>query len=70
MVSIKIKVKPNSGKQSVEKEGDVYFVRVKSSPENNKANAEVTKVLKKHFGKSVKIKFGLKGKNKIVEIED
>jgi len=65
---IKVKVKPNSGKQSVEKVGDVYMVNVKSPAENNKANIEMIKLLEKHFKKSVKIKSGFRGRNKIVEV--
>lgn len=70
----KIKVKPNSGKQGVEKEKEGkkqdYLVYVKSPAENNKANIEVIKLLEKHFKKSVKIKSGFTSRNKIVEICD
>ncbi|MEK6812201.1 MAG: DUF167 domain-containing protein [Nanoarchaeota archaeon] len=70
MVKIKVKVKPNSRKQSVEKEGETYLVQVKSPAENNKANIEVIKLLEKYFKKSVKIKSGLTSRNKIVEVEN
>ena len=69
-MKIKIKVKPNSGEQSVQKKGDEYLVKLKSSPENNKANLELLKVLKKYFGKEVKIKSGFTSRKKIVEIVD
>ncbi len=68
-MKIKIKVKPNSGKQSVEKDGEIYIVNVKSRAENNRANIEVTKLLEKYFKKSVRIKSGLTSRNKLVEIE-
>jgi len=67
-MKIKIKVKPNSGEQSVEKKRDELFVKLKSSPENNKANLELIKILKKYFGKDVKIKSGFMSRKKIVEI--
>jgi len=65
---IKVKVKPSSGRQSIEKKGETYLINVKSHPENNKANIEVIKLLEKYFKKSVKIKSGLTSRNKIVEI--
>ena len=65
---IKIKVKPNSGKQSIEKKGEIYLINVKSPAENNKANIEVIKILERYFKKSVKIKSGLTSRNKIIEI--
>ncbi len=69
-MKIKIKVKPNSKEQSIEKKEDFYIVRLKSSPENNKANLELIKFLKKHFKKDVKIKSGFTSRKKIVELED
>lgn len=67
---LKIKVKPNSNKQEIEKiDEDNYKISLKSKPEDNKANIELIKMLKKHFGKDVKIIKGLKSKNKIVEVK-
>ena len=68
-MKIKIKVKPNSGKQGIIKKDDFYLVYLKSSPENNKANLELLKLLKRHFKKDVKIKSGFTLRNKIVELE-
>jgi len=65
---IKVKVKPNSKKQEVKEENGIYIVRLKSPPENNKANVELIKLLTKHFRKSLKIKSGFTSKNKTVEI--
>ena len=67
---MKIKVKPNSGKQSIEKKGDLYLVNLKSAPENNKANLELVKLLKKYFKKDIKIKSGFTSRNKFVELID
>ncbi len=67
---IKVKVKPFLGQQSVEKKNDFYLVKLKSRPENNKANIELLKLLKKYFKKNVKIKSGFTSRNKIVEVED
>ncbi|MDP2672913.1 MAG: DUF167 domain-containing protein [Nanoarchaeota archaeon] len=69
-MKIKIKIKPNSGKQEIIKNEEDYIVCLKSAPENNKANMELVKLLKKYFKKEVKIKSGLTSRNKIVEIED
>ncbi len=69
-MKIKIKVKPNSGEQNVEEKEDFYIVKLKSAPENNKANLELVKLLKKYFKKQVNIKSGFSSRNKVVEIED
>ncbi len=68
---IKVKVKPNSGRQNVEKvsEND-YIVYLKKPAEDNKANIELAKVLKKHFKKNIKIIKGLKSRNKVVEVKN
>jgi len=67
---IKIKVKPNSGEQDIEKKEDFYLVKLKSVPENNKANLELLKILKRYCGKEVKIKSGFTSRNKIIEVND
>jgi len=66
---IKIKVKTNSRKQEIiQLKGDEYLISLKESPDNNKANKELLKLLNKKFKKEVKILKGLRSKNKIVEI--
>lgn len=69
---LKIKVKPNSSDFKIEDLGDNnYFVKLKSPAEDNKANRELVKNLSKYLRISfdkIKIKFGLKGKNKLVEV--
>ena len=53
-MKIKIKVKPNSGKQEVIKQDDFYSIKLKSSAQDNKANIELIKLLKKYFKKDAK----------------
>lgn len=69
---IRVKVKPNSSKQSVESFGNGrYLVYLKSEPENGKANIELLNLLSKELGvppKSLKIKFGQTSDEKIIEI--
>ena len=65
---IKIKAKPNSGRQEIVKNEKDYTAYLKSSPEDGKANAELLKLLKKYFGSQAKIKSGFTSRNKIVEI--
>lgn len=62
-----VKVKPNSGRQEIVKKEGYLLVYLKSPPENNKANIELLKLLKKHFKKEIKIKSGFSSKNKIIE---
>jgi len=67
---IKIRVKPNSKKQGIERASEnEYVVNLKSKAENNKANVELLKLLKKYFKKDIKIAKGMKSRNKIVEIK-
>lgn len=66
---IVVKARPNSGKQEVKKVFDAeYIVYLKKPAEDNKANIELIKLLKKHFLKDIKIIKGLKSKNKIVGV--
>lgn len=65
---INVKAHPNSEKQKIVREGKSYIVYLKSSPENNKANIELIKLLKKYFNKEVKIKTGFTSRKKIIEV--
>lgn len=69
---IKVKVKPNSGKQEIveSKTSEGYVVSLKSAPENNRANIELTKVLEKYFKKKIKIKSGFTSRSKLIEVID
>lgn len=70
---IHVKVKPNSSKNEVENLGeDRYLVYLKETPENNKANLALIKILSKKLGvsqKSLEIKFGKTSHEKLVEIK-
>ncbi|MBU2576249.1 MAG: DUF167 domain-containing protein [Nanoarchaeota archaeon] len=66
---LNINVQPNSGRQEIKKISDSeYKIFLKKSPEDNKANEELTKLLKKEFNKEAKIIKGFISKNKVVEI--
>ena len=64
---------PNSRKPSVEKENDMYVVRVDAPPTKGKANKRLIEILAKYFGvrkSRIRIISGEKSREKIVEIED
>lgn len=66
---IKVKVKPNSGKQEVKKISEnEYVVCLKKPAEDNKANVELCKLLQRYFKREVRIKSGFTSKNKIIEL--
>jgi len=71
---LKIKIRPNSGKQEIIRVSeDEYAVSLKKPAEDNKANIELLKLLKKHFkitAGDIKIIKGLKSRNKIIEIKN
>ncbi len=69
-MKIKIKVKPNSPKSEIIKEGEEYIAHLKSSPVDNKANVELLKLSKKFFNADAKIKSGFTSKIKIIEVKD
>jgi uncharacterized protein (TIGR00251 family) len=67
---IKIKVKPHSGEQNIEEKDGVYFVKLKSSATDGKANIELIKFLKKYFkADEVVIKSGFTSREKVVEMK-
>jgi uncharacterized protein (TIGR00251 family) len=75
---IRVKVRPDSREQKVERISDelfsekgidgLYFVKVKARADQGKANLELLKILEKYFGAEVKIKSGFTSINKIVEV--
>ena len=67
---IKVRVKPGSKTQEIKKEDNVYIVKLKSRAEDNKANLELIKMLKKYFKAEVKIKSGFTSRSKIVEVKE
>lgn len=69
-MKIKTKIKPNSPKQEIKKEKEIYVIKLKSPPEKNKANKELINLISKFFkAKSVRIVRGLKSKMKTIEVE-
>ena len=71
-MNIHVKVKPNSSQQKIESFGNNrYLIYLTEPAEDNKANLELIKILSKYFknpATRIKIKFGLTGKEKIIEI--
>jgi uncharacterized protein YggU (UPF0235/DUF167 family) len=69
---IKVKVKPNSRKSSVEMlEADRFIVNVESKAERGEANEETVALLAEHFGipeKKLRLKKGGHARSKIFEI--
>lgn len=69
---IKVIVKPNSPKNEIicfDKNKQAYKINIKAKAENNKANKELIKFLSKTLNKKVKIKKGIKSREKIINIE-
>jgi len=64
----KIKVHAGSSKEEVKEIGEGLEIWVKKRAIEGKANEEIIKVLKKYFGKPVKIMSGFSSKNKTVEV--
>lgn len=68
-MKIFVRAKPNSGRQEVEKiTEEEYKVFLKKSAQDGKANEELLKVLKKYFGRGVRIVSGKTSRKKIVEL--
>lgn len=67
-MKIKVKVKPNSKEEKIEKISDYYLVKLKKPAHEGRANMELLKVLKKYFKKNVKIIRGLRSREKVVEV--
>ncbi len=66
---IKIKVHANSSREKIKRTNNSnYEIWIKEKPIENKANVSIIKLLKKYFKKNIKIKSGLRSKNKIIEI--
>ena len=70
-MNIYLKVKPNSNNQEIKKISEnEYFVHLKNRAEDNKANIELLKLLKRYFKKEIKIIRGLKSRDKIIQLND
>ena len=65
-----VHAKPNSkhAKISFDEKSGSFSAELKSRPENNMANIELLKLLRKNYKKNFRIVSGMKSKRKIVEI--
>lgn len=71
-MKITVRVKPNSVKQDIKVENNVYIVSLNSPPLEGRANEELIEVLADYFNTSkskIKVVSGHKSRMKIVEIE-
>lgn len=68
---IEVAVKPGSGKSEIvgSDEKGILKINLKARAEDGKANAELVKLLSKHFGRPARIKSGHTGKRKLVALE-
>ena len=69
----KVIIKPNAAKNEVigfDKDKKEYKVSIKEKAEDNKANRELLRFLSKYLQKRVKIKSGLKSREKLIEVID
>ena len=69
-IIVELKVKPNSPKFKIEKKNNQIIIYCKSPPEQNKANREIIKELKKLTGCQVEITSGLTSKKKKIIIHN
>ncbi len=69
-VLLEVGVKPNSDQTSLYKKDDKLILELQSPPEDNKANIEALKFLKKLFGCEVSLVRGNKSKDKIFLVQD
>ncbi len=68
-MKIDVIVQPNSGRQEIKKISEnKYKIFLKKPAEENKANFELQKLLKKTFCSKAKIVRGFTSKRKVVEI--
>jgi len=64
---LRVRAKPKSRKTQLSKvEDDTVFIDIAAPPEDNKANLELLKFLKRQTGRPCKIKSGATSKDKIV----
>lgn len=68
MEKIKVKIKPNSSESKIIEKGLVWKINIKAPAQENKANIELLKFLKRELKKNIKIVSGLKSKEKVLEI--
>lgn len=69
--TFKVKVKANQNKNEItgyDEERDIYLLNIKEKAENNKANIEIIKYMKRLLKKDVKIIKGITNKEKVIKI--
>jgi uncharacterized protein YggU (UPF0235/DUF167 family) len=70
-VIIEVIVKTSSKESSIKREGDIYYISLKSKPFHNSANIELIDSLSSYFNtlkSSIVILKGFKSKKKLIEI--
>lgn len=74
MAIIQVKVQPNARANAFTRAEDgTYLAQVKAPPQGGKANAELTRLVARHFGcpiASVEIKLGGAGRYKLLRVPD
>ncbi len=68
---IEVIVKTSSKESSIKREGDIYYISLKSKPFHNSANIELIDSLSSYFNtlkSSIVILKGFKSKKKLIEI--
>ena len=71
--TFKVVIKQNSSKNEIvgyDNDKKAYKINIKEKAEDNKANKGLIKFLSKELGKRVKIKSGLRSREKIIELLD
>ena len=69
---IEVSVKTSAKVSSIRKDGDIYYISLKSKPFHNSANIELIDYLSLHFNvikSSIVILKGFKSKKKLIEIK-
>ncbi|MBI4438826.1 DUF167 domain-containing protein [Candidatus Woesearchaeota archaeon] len=72
MARIEVSVTTRAKKQalSYNAEKKQYFAKLRSPPENNKANIELLNLISRELGGRARLLTGHNSKNKVIEIQD
>ena len=68
MPRISVKIKPNASENKIIEKGEIWKINIKSAPQDNKANIELMKFLRKELKQNVRIIRGLKSREKLIEL--
>ena len=66
MDSLRVRVKTNMKKDEILSRGDCWVVAVAAPAIDNKANVRLVKFLSKELGRQLRIKSGLRSKEKVL----